>query len=84
VKFLRSNSDIPQLFLSASNGLSSEGYENCALGALVTPWGDLNLDSLLGDIDAASALNPGDAFTAGLDAASAAATGTDPLAFLGL
>jgi hypothetical protein len=51
---------------------------------LVTPWGDLNLDSLFGGIDATSALNPGDAFTAGLDAASAAATGIDPLAFLGL
>jgi hypothetical protein len=51
---------------------------------LVTPWGDLNLDSLLGGIDAASALDPGDAFTAGLDAASAAATAIDPLSFLGL
>ncbi len=51
---------------------------------LVTPWGDLNLDSLFGGIDAASALDPGDAFTAGLDAASAAATTVDPLSFLGL
>ena len=50
----------------------------------MTPWGDLNLDSLFGGIDAASALDPGAAFTAGLDAASAAATGIDPLAFLGL
>jgi hypothetical protein len=51
---------------------------------LVTPWGDLNLDSLFGGIDAASALDPGAAFTAGLDAASAAATAIDPLSFLGL
>jgi hypothetical protein len=55
---------------------------------LVTPWGDLNLDSLLGDIDAASALDPGAAFTAGLDtateAATSAASAIDPLAFLGL
>jgi hypothetical protein len=51
---------------------------------LVTPWGDLNLDSLFGGIDVASALDPGAAFTAGLDAASAAATAIDPLSFLGL
>jgi hypothetical protein len=49
----------------------------------VTPWGDLNLDSLVAGIDGASALDPGAAFSAGLDAASAAATGIDPLAFLG-
>ena len=61
-----------------------DGAADTVNDTLVTPWGDLNLDSLLGDIDAASALNPGDAFTAGLDAASAAATGIDPLAFLGL
>jgi hypothetical protein len=61
-----------------------DGAADAVNDTLVTPWGDLNLDSLLGDIDAASALNPGDAFTAGLDAASAAATGIDPLAFLGL
>jgi hypothetical protein len=62
----------------------ASGSADTVSDTLVTPWGDLNLDSLLGDIDAASALNPGDAFTAGLDAASAAATGIDPLAFLGL
>jgi hypothetical protein len=62
----------------------ASGSADTVTDTLVTPWGDLNLDSLLGDIDAASALNPGDAFTAGLDAASAAATGIDPLTFLGL
>jgi hypothetical protein len=46
--------------------------------------GNLNLDSLFGGIDAAAPLDPGDAFTAGLDLASAAATSIDPLAFLGL
>ena len=55
---------------------------------MVTPWGDLNLDSLLGGIDAASALDPGAAFGAGLDAATetatSAASAIDPLAFLGL
>jgi hypothetical protein len=51
---------------------------------LVTPFGNIDLDSLFGGIDAASALDPGDAFSAGLDAASAAATAVDPLAFLGL
>jgi len=62
----------------------ASGGAGTVTDTLVTPWGDLNLDSLLGDIDAASALGPGDAFTAGLDAASAAATTIDPLAFLGL
>jgi hypothetical protein len=62
----------------------ASGSADTVTDTLVTPWGDLNLDSLLGDIDAASALNPGDAFTAGLDAASAAATGIDPLTFLAL
>src|ERR1700744_3632520 len=47
---------------------------------LVTPWGDLNLDSLVAGIDAVSALDPGAAF----DAASSAASAIDPLAFLGL
>jgi hypothetical protein len=61
-----------------------DGAPDTVSDTLVTPWGDLNLDSLFGGIDAASALAPGDAFTAGLDAASAAATGIDPLAFLGL
>jgi hypothetical protein len=62
----------------------ASGSADTVSDTLVTPWGDLNLDSLFGGIDAASALAPGDAFTAGLDAASAVATGIDPLAFLGL
>jgi hypothetical protein len=60
------------------------GAADTVTDTLVTPWGDLNLDSLFGGIDAVSALDPGDAFTGGLDAASAAATAIDPLAFLGL
>ncbi len=59
---------------------------------LVTRFGDFDLSSLVAGIDATLGLNPGDAFTAGLDAAtsiaSEAATGAasaiDPLAFLGL
>jgi hypothetical protein len=51
---------------------------------LVTPLGNIDLSSLFGGIDAAALLNPGDAFTAGLDAASAAASTIDPLSFLGL
>jgi hypothetical protein len=55
---------------------------------LVTPFGNLNLDSLFAGIDAVSALDPGAAFGAGLDvatsAASDAASAIDPLAFLGL
>ncbi len=61
-----------------------DGAADTVTDTLVTPWGDLNLDSLFGGIDAVAALDPGDAFTAGLDAASAAATAIDPLAFLGL
>jgi hypothetical protein len=56
------------------------GAADTVSDTLVTPWGDLNLDSLVAGIDAASALDPGAAF----DAATSAATGIDPLAFLGL
>ncbi len=48
------------------------GAADTVTDTLVTPWGDLNLDSLFGSIDAVAALNPGDAFTAGLDAATSA------------
>jgi hypothetical protein len=61
-----------------------DGGADTVTDTLVTPFGNLNLDSLVAGIDAASPLDPGAAFTAGLDAASAAATGIDPLAFLGL
>ena len=58
----------------------------------VTPFGNIDLSSLFGGFDAAAGLNPGDAFTGGLDVATAAAseaaagaaTAIDPLAFLGL
>jgi hypothetical protein len=61
-----------------------DGAADTITDTLVTPLGNLNLDSLFGGIDAAAPLDPGDAFNAGLDAASAAATTIDPLAFLGL
>jgi hypothetical protein len=59
---------------------------------LVTPFGNLDLSDLFGGVDAATTLNPGDAFTAGLEAltsglteaSAGAATAIDPLAFLGL
>lgn len=65
------------------------GAADTVTDTLVTPWGDVDLSSLFGGIDAASALNPGDAFTGGLEALTSAATeaGTsaiDPLSFLGL
>jgi len=60
------------------------GAADTITDTLVTPFGNINLDSLFGGFDAIAALNPGDAFGAGLDAASAAATSIDPLAFLGL
>jgi hypothetical protein len=66
----------------------ASGTSGTVSDTLVTPWGDLNLDSLVGGIDAASALDPGAAFGAGLDAATetatSAASAIDPLAFLGL
>jgi hypothetical protein len=60
------------------------GAADTVTDTLVTPLGNLNLDSLFSGIDAVSALDPGDAFTGGLDAASAAVSAIDPLAFLGL
>lgn len=60
------------------------GAPDTVTDTLVTPFGNINLDSLFGGFDALAGLNPGDAFGAGLDAASAAATTVDPLAFLGL
>jgi hypothetical protein len=65
-----------------------DGAPDTVTDTLVTPFGDFNLDSLFGNFDAVSALNPGDAFTGGLDAATEAATSAasaiDPLSFLGL
>jgi hypothetical protein len=61
-----------------------DGAADTITDTLVTPLGNLDLSSLFGGIDAAMPLDPGDAFNAGLDAASAAATAIDPLAFLGL
>jgi hypothetical protein len=56
------------------------GAADTVSDTLVTPWGDLNLDSLVAGIDFASALDPGAAF----DSAASAASAIDPLAFLGL
>jgi hypothetical protein len=69
-----------------------DGAPDTVTDTLVTPFGDFNLDSLFGSFDAVAPLNPGDAFGAGLDAATAAATeaatsaasAIDPLSFLGL
>jgi hypothetical protein len=61
-----------------------DGAADTVTDTLVTPLGNLNLDSLFGGIDAAAMLDPGDAFNAGLDVASAAVSTIDPLAFLGL
>jgi hypothetical protein len=62
----------------------ASGAADTITDTLVTPFGNLNLDSLFGGIDALSLLNPGDAFTGGLDAATAAVSSVDPLSFLGL
>jgi hypothetical protein len=61
-----------------------DGAADTVTDTLVTPLGNLDLSSLFGGIDAVMPLDPGDAFNAGLDAAAAAATAIDPLAFLGL
>ena len=64
------------------------GAADTVSDTLVTPWGDLNLDSLVAGIDAASALDPGAAFdaatSAATEAATSAASAIDPLSFLGL
>jgi hypothetical protein len=61
-----------------------DGGADTITDTLVTPLGPIDLSSLFGGIDAIAPLDPGDAFTGGLDAASAAVTSVDPLAFLGL
>jgi hypothetical protein len=65
-----------------------DGAADTVTDTLVTPFGNFNLDSLVAGIDVAAGLDPGNAFTGGLDAAteaaSAAASAIDPLAFLGL
>jgi hypothetical protein len=68
------------------------GAADTVTDTLVTPFGNINLDSLFGGIDAATSLNPGDAFTGGLEAltsaaaeaGTSAASAIDPLSFLGL
>ncbi len=61
-----------------------DGGADTVTDTLVTPLGNVNLDSLVAGIDAIAGLNPGDAFGAAVDAGSAATTAIDPLAFLGL
>jgi hypothetical protein len=60
------------------------GAAETVTDTLVTPLGVIDLDALFSGIGAIAPLDPGDAFTAGLDAASAAVTSVDPLAFPGL
>jgi hypothetical protein len=57
-----------------------DGAADTVTDTLVTPFGNIDLGSLFGGIDAVSALDPGAAF----DAATTAASAIDPLAFLGL
>jgi hypothetical protein len=68
------------------------GAPDTITDTLVTRFGDIDLSHLVSGIDAVMALNPGDAFTAGLDvaasaaseAAAGAASAIDPLSLLGL
>ena len=70
-------------FTVASDGAAAGGSDS-ALPTVGSVYDAFNLGSLFGGIDAVSALDPGGAFTAGLDAATAAVSSVDPLAFLGL
>jgi hypothetical protein len=69
-----------------------DGGTDTITDTLVTPFGNVDLSDLVSGLDAILQLNPADAFGAGLDvatsaaseAAAGAATAIDPLAFLGL
>jgi hypothetical protein len=69
-----------------------DGGADTVTDILVTPFGNVDLSDLVSGLDAVLQLNPADAFGAGLDvatsaaseAAAGAATAIDPLAFLGL
>jgi hypothetical protein len=69
-----------------------DGGADTITDTLVTPFGNVDLSDLVTGIDAVLNLNPADAFGAGLDVATAAAsegtasalTAIDPLSFLGL
>ena len=69
-----------------------DGAPDTVTDTLVTPFGNVDLSDLVAGLDAVLQLNPADAFGAGLDvatsaatdAAAGAATAIDPLAFLGL
>jgi hypothetical protein len=61
-----------------------DGAPDTVTDELVTPFGNFNLDSLLGGFDAVAPLDPGNAIGAGLEAATSAASAIDPLSFLGL
>jgi hypothetical protein len=69
-----------------------DGGANTVTDTLMTPFGNVDLSDLFSGVDAILQLNPADAFGAGLDvatsaaseAAAGAATAIDPLAFLGL
>jgi hypothetical protein len=65
-----------------------DGAADTVTDTFVTPFGNVDLGSLFGGIDAVSTLDPGAAFGSGLDVATEAATyaasAIDPLAFLGL
>jgi hypothetical protein len=68
-----------------------DGAPDTVTDTLVTPFGNVDLSDLVSGLDAVLQLNPADAFGAGLDvatsaateAAAGAATAIDPLAFLG-
>jgi hypothetical protein len=62
--------------------IATPGADGTVTDTLVTPFGNIDLDSLF-TFNAALPIDPGDA-VAGLDMASAAAAASDPLAFLGL
>ncbi|BBX21075.1 hypothetical protein MTER_04860 [Mycolicibacter terrae] len=63
--------------------IATPGDDGTVIDMLVTPFGNVDLSSLFGDINAANPLDAGAAFTGLDDVGSALASSWDPLAFLG-
>jgi hypothetical protein len=82
---LNFGSGFENVYVDVANAAGTAGT---VTDTLVTPFGNFDLGSLFGGIDAVAPLNPGDAFdfaaTAATEAATGASTAIDPLAFLGL
>jgi hypothetical protein len=63
--------------------IATPGADGTVTDTLMTPFGNVDLSSLFGDINAADPLDAGAAFTGLDDVGSALASAWDPLEFLG-